>query len=68
MRVGGRWETLQSHSPLPLQAKMGLPPPQTLVDAFFLQFISFLSFFFFFVFLPFIGPLLRHMEFPRLGV
>ena len=24
--------------------------------------------FFFFVFLPFLGPLLRHMEVPRLGV
>ena len=26
------------------------------------------SFFFFFVFLPFLGPLPRHMEVPRLGV
>ena len=25
-------------------------------------------FFFFFVFLPFLGPLLRHVEVPRLGV
>ena len=29
---------------------------------------SVLSFFFFFVFLPFLGPLSRHMEVPRLGV
>ena len=30
--------------------------------------IFLLFFFFFFVFLPFLGPLLRHMEVPRLGV
>ena len=30
--------------------------------------LLFLSFFFFFVFLPFLGPLLQHMEVPRLGV
>ena len=30
--------------------------------------IAFFFFFFFFVFLPFLGPLLRHMEVPRLGV
>ena len=29
---------------------------------------SHIPFFFFFVFLPFLGPLLRHMEVPRLGV
>ena len=30
--------------------------------------LSFFLFFFFFVFLPFLGPLPRHMEVPRLGV
>ena len=31
-------------------------------------FFFFFFFFFFLVFLPFIGPFLRHMEVPRLGV
>ena len=40
-----------------------------LCPLFFFFFSFFLSFFFFFfVFLPFLGPLPRHMEVPRLGV
>ena len=34
----------------------------------FVFFLSFFFLFFFFVFLPFLGPLPRHMEVPRLGV
>ena len=33
-----------------------------------LHFILFIYLFIYFVFLPFLGPLLRHMEVPRLGV
>ena len=45
-------------------------PPLELPDTDFCMEIIFLLFIylFIFVFLPFLGPLLRHMEVPRLGV
>ena len=43
-------------------------PPLCALVAHFFSPLTTTPFFFFFVFLPFLGPLLRHMEVPRLGV
>ena len=55
------------------KTRLGLAPPARLhlplaSFSFFFFFFLFFFFFSFFVFLPFLGPLPRHMEVPRLGV
>ena len=44
------------------------PPPQKTIKLSGAVVIQGTILFLFFVFLPFLGPLLRHMEVPRLGV
>ena len=57
-----------------LKSTKSLPPHQHIVFSDFvisyqLKYVKgHLIFFFFLVFLPFLGPLPRHMEVPRLGV
>ena len=59
---------------MPLKEEPCLPAQAAHSDfAFYLFIFYFILFYFilfiyFFVFLPFLGPLLRHMEVPRLGV
>jgi len=50
------------------QEKLDYAGPSTHSKASGFYFILFIYYFFFFVFLPFLGPLPRHMEIPRLGV
>ena len=58
-----------SDSNLYLKIITKLNPIKSLKIMSMLFFIYFLKLiFFFFVFLPFLGPLPRHMEVPRLGV